>query len=91
MIRRRLANSPRRGERVLAALDHVAGQTGSSLAQIALAWTMHRPGITGVIASATSLEQFGDLAAATELNLDVVARQTPHEASSFVAPRSECA
>ena len=59
-----------RGLRVLAALDEVAAETGASLATIALAWTKAQPGITAPIASATSLEQFADLAAALTLDLN---------------------
>ncbi len=58
-----------RGPRVLAALDEVAAETGKSLATVALAWTKAQPGITAPIASATSLEQFRDLAAALTLDL----------------------
>ena len=58
-----------KGPRVLAALDAVAAETGASLATIALAWTKAQPGITAPIASATSLEQFKDLAAALTLDL----------------------
>ena len=58
-----------RGPRVLAALDAVAADTGASLATVALAWTKVQPGITAPIASATSLDQFRDLAAALTLDL----------------------
>ncbi len=58
-----------RGPRVLAALDDIAAETGASLATIALAWTKAQPGITAPITSATSLEQFKDLAAALTLDL----------------------
>ncbi len=58
-----------KGPRVLAALDDIAAETGASLATIALAWTKAQPGITAPIASATSLEQFEDLAAALTLDL----------------------
>jgi aryl-alcohol dehydrogenase-like predicted oxidoreductase len=58
-----------RGLKVLAALDEVAAETGASLATIALAWTKAQPGITAPIASATSVEQFNDLAAALTLEL----------------------
>ena len=54
---------------MLAALDEVAAETGASLATVALAWTKAQPGITAPIASATSLEQFADLAAALTLDL----------------------
>ena len=75
-----LAKSPRglrnaeylegRGMRVLAALDEVAAETGAALATVALAWTMAQPGITAPIASATSLEQLGELVASLTLALD---------------------
>ena len=58
-----------KGPRVLAALETIAAETGASLATITLAWTKNRPGITAPIASATSLEQFADLAAALTLDL----------------------
>ena len=58
-----------RGMAVLAALDSVAAETGHSPATIALAWTKVQPGITAPIASATSLDQFRDLAAALRLDL----------------------
>ena len=58
-----------KGPRVLAALDEIAAETGASLATIALAWTKPRHCITAPIASATSLEQFKDLAAALTLEL----------------------
>ncbi|NIX77773.1 aldo/keto reductase [Microvirga terricola] len=57
-----------RGRRILAALDEVAGRTGTNPAQVALAWLMSR--VTAPIASATSLEQLKDLVASTTLRLD---------------------
>ena len=58
-----------KGKSVLAALDEVAANSGASLATVALAWTKAQPGVTAPIASATSLEQFKDLAAALTLDL----------------------
>ena len=58
-----------RGMQVLDALDAVAAETGAPLATVALAWTMAQPGITGVLASATSLEQLKELTAAMNLEL----------------------
>ena len=59
-----------RGMRVLDALDEVAAETGAALASVALAWTMAQPGITAPIASATSLEQLGELIASLSLELN---------------------
>lgn len=42
----------------------------STPAQVAVAWVMHRPGITAPIASATSLAQLHDLVAAASRELD---------------------
>jgi aryl-alcohol dehydrogenase-like predicted oxidoreductase len=58
-----------RGQRVLGALDAVSAENGASLATIALAWTMAQPGITAALASATSLEQLGQITAAMHLDL----------------------
>jgi len=59
-----------RGLRILAALDQAAARHGAKPGQIALAWQMARPSVTAPIASATSLEQLGELAAAVQLKLD---------------------
>ena len=58
-----------RGFRVLAALDAVAAETGESLATIALAWLIGRPGVTAPIASATSLSQIESLIRAGSVQL----------------------
>jgi aryl-alcohol dehydrogenase-like predicted oxidoreductase len=54
---------------VLAALDDVAAAHSATPAQVALAWLMARPGITAPIASATSVEQLGELVGALTLSL----------------------
>lgn len=58
-----------RGRKVLATLDQVAAETGASLAQIALAWIIATPGLTGPIASATSVAQVEELLPAMDLTL----------------------
>ena len=58
-----------RGDRVLAALDQVAAETGAALAAVALAWLKAQPSITAPIASATSLDQLHELLAALTLEL----------------------
>lgn len=65
-----------RGLGVLAALDEVAARHGATPAQIALAWLIARPGVTAPIASATSVAQVRELAAAARLALspDEIAR-----------------
>ena len=59
-----------RGQRILSALDAVARHHGTNPGVVAIAWQLTRPGITAPIASATSLAQLEDLAAATRLQLD---------------------
>ncbi|TWR31096.1 aldo/keto reductase [Mucilaginibacter pallidiroseus] len=59
-----------RGYKILAALDKVAKEYGTTPASVALAWVMARPGITAPIASATSIEQLQALIAATNLQLN---------------------
>ena len=54
---------------ILAAVDRVAGETGASPAQVALAWLLARPEIPTVIASATRPAQLAELMAAPELEL----------------------
>jgi aryl-alcohol dehydrogenase-like predicted oxidoreductase len=58
-----------RGFRILDALEAVAARHKAKPAEVALAWVMARPGVTAPIASATSVEQTGSLARATELAL----------------------
>ena len=70
-----------RGLKILAALDDVGRRHGASPASVALAWAMARPSITAPIASATTVDQLGELAAATRLNLDPAAVEQLNAAS----------
>ena len=54
---------------LVATMDQIAAETGASLAQIALAWVLARPGIAAPIASATSVAQLTELIGATKLEL----------------------
>ena len=58
-----------RGLRILAALDAVAERHDTRPSVVAVAWLLTRPGVTSPIASATSLDQLADLAAAARLGL----------------------
>lgn len=74
-----LAKSPRgrgvkryldeRGLRILAVLDEVSANLKATPAQVALAWVMAQPGLTAPIASATSVEQLGELMGSAALKL----------------------
>jgi len=71
-----------RGLRILAALDRVAADKHATPAAVALAWLVDRPGLTAPIASATSVEQLGELIAATRLRLDADAVSALDQASA---------
>ena len=60
---------------VIAALDDVAKRYNAKPVQIALAWLIARPSVTAPIASATNLEQLGELLKAAEIKLDSAAIQ----------------
>src|SRR3954465_15596919 len=50
-------------------VESVAGERGVPPAQMALAWLMHRPGVTAPIVGATKLEHLEDALAAAELDM----------------------
>jgi 1-deoxyxylulose-5-phosphate synthase len=50
-------------------LNEVAGERGLPPAQVALAWLLHKPGVTAPIVGATRLEHLEDALAAAELAL----------------------
>ncbi len=58
-----------RGFRILSALDEIAARRAARPAEVALAWVIHRPGVTAPIASATTLAQLESLVRATTLQL----------------------
>lgn len=58
-----------RGLAILDKLADVATRHRATSAQVALAWVAAQPGLTAPIASATSVAQVADLAAAAELSL----------------------
>jgi aryl-alcohol dehydrogenase-like predicted oxidoreductase len=58
-----------RGQKVLAALEEVAGEAGAAMATVALAWLKAQPAVTAPIASATSVAQAKQLVAALTLEL----------------------
>ncbi len=70
-----------RGMRILGALDQVAAETGSTQAEIALAWIMARKGVTAPIASATSLAQLDSLIKSASVSLSDEACRLLNEAS----------
>jgi len=59
-----------KGFRILEQLDRIAEARHATVAQVALAWIMARPGITSAIASATSVEQVRELLGSVDLKLN---------------------
>ncbi len=55
---------------VVKALDEVAHRYEAKPGQIAIAWLIARPSVTAPIASATNLEQLGELVEAAQIELD---------------------
>ena len=74
---------------VIERLGEVAGDAGVSQAQMALAWLLHKPGVTAPIVGATKLEHVEDALAAEELSLgdETIARleepYVPHAVSGI--------
>lgn len=58
-----------RGLALLGVMEGVAARNGATMAQVALAWLMAQPSVTGPIVSATSLKQLGDIMQAVDLSL----------------------
>ena len=70
------------GFAVVAALDEVAHDHGSTPGRVALAWLLAQPGITSPIASATNEKQLIDLVEAARLKLDAGSVQKLDEVSA---------
>jgi aryl-alcohol dehydrogenase-like predicted oxidoreductase len=70
-----------RGWAILKAMDEVAAEINAPLAQIAIAWQLHKPYITAPIASATSEAQLKDLEAAASLQLSTAQMEKLDKAS----------
>ncbi|MFI6763476.1 aldo/keto reductase [Micromonospora sp. NPDC050417] len=51
-------------------LRPIADEAGVSMAQLAVAWTLHRPGVSGTIIGASRPEQVRENAEAAEVRLD---------------------
>jgi aryl-alcohol dehydrogenase-like predicted oxidoreductase len=75
-----------RGFAVVDALDEIAkAHGGATPARVALAWLLHKPGVTAPIASATNDRQLENLVAAADLKLDAAAIKRLDEASAPVS------
>ncbi|TQM09088.1 aldo/keto reductase [Pseudonocardia kunmingensis] len=74
-------NAQERTWQVIDAVAKVAESRGVSMAQVALAWTADRPGVTSVILGARTVEQLDDNLAASDLHLSEEETQLLDEAS----------
>jgi aryl-alcohol dehydrogenase-like predicted oxidoreductase len=70
-----------RAFRCVEAMRPIAQTHGVSVARVALAWVLHRPGVTSVIVGAKTLEQLADNVAASELQLSDAERAALDEVS----------
>ena len=71
-----------RGRRILAALDIIAAGRKATVAQVALAWLLHRAAVSAPIVSATTVEQLRELLLAKQLRLDASDMEALDHASS---------
>lgn len=75
-------NEPR-SQRILGALDGLSKETGKSYTQLALAWTIQKPGISSVIFGARTEEQLADNLGAGDLVLTDAQMKQLDDASAF--------
>lgn len=73
---------------IVAELERVAGEIGRSMAQVAVNWTAHRPGVASIILGATRLSQLEDNIRALEFTVpaELVARLDAVSASETRFP-----
>lgn len=72
-----------RAARTIAALETVAGETGRSMSQVALAWLLGRPAVSSVIFGARTVEQLKDNLGAATLVLSAEQRKALDDASAI--------
>lgn len=76
-------------ERLYAIVDElksIASESGHAPAQLALAWLIHRPGVTSAIVGGRTLEQFGSNLGAATLVLDPAHRDRLDAVSALPLP-----
>jgi aryl-alcohol dehydrogenase (NADP+) len=67
--------------RIAEALDGVAAAKGAPNAQVALAWLLHKPGVTAPIVGVSKVSQLEDVAAAVDVTLtaeEIAALEAPY-------------
>ena len=65
-----VSTTPEHDYAVVGRAAEVAAARGVPSAQVALAWLLHKPGVTAPIVGATKLEHLADAVAAEQLALD---------------------
>jgi aryl-alcohol dehydrogenase-like predicted oxidoreductase len=68
---------------IIDVMEDVAGRTNASVAQVALAWLLHKPGVTSVIIGARKAEQLKDNLGSVDLKLDAADLEKLDEASKL--------
>jgi len=68
---------------IIDALDVVSAEVGATVAQVALAWLLHKPQVTSVIFGARTVAQVDDNLAAATLKLPPTAIKRLDDASAF--------
>lgn len=68
---------------IIETMQKIAGRTGATVAQIALAWLFHQPVVTSVIIGARKASQLEDNLAAADLKLDAADLDTLNQASAL--------
>ena len=71
-----------KGLQILAALDAIAGERGTTVAAVSLAWLLTRPAVVAPIASARTPEQLADLLPAVSLHLTPGEQRRLNDASA---------
>jgi len=72
-----------KGHKLIRALDIVSKKLNAPISSVAIAWIMNRSTITAPIASATNLDQLGELIRSAEIVLDSECMTILNEASAY--------
>lgn len=68
-IKKRYLSDPKNFD-VIETLDGIADSCGATIAQVSVAWLLHRPAVTAPIIGANTVEQLAGVLPAAELSLD---------------------
>ncbi|KAG2018810.1 hypothetical protein CC2G_008200 [Coprinopsis cinerea AmutBmut pab1-1] len=74
------------GEKIISSVESIAKKRGVSMAQVALAWVMSKPGVSAPIVGTTSVDKLYDLLKAIDLKLtedEIKELEGPYEAQGI--------